>query len=249
MHCSLQTFVYLLPLMSPTAASPVDLPPYLKCHCITFPTSTSSSPCQIAGSQNLDWHSARAFAASHDLQIQFANKDTVSKVLDSRHPLPTSLLLLAGQSDQNPYYPLPNPNPGPVAGKQDSAESRVVCGVDDAVRKAWMKEGELDPKMCDISILQVVLVLILLVVGFEALDTIWVSIRHIFSKKAAPIRLSGSEKSLAAMPEETEEVEGAATESISELEGDKTEMPETVACLAQKTFEVHSHIALPRDRV
>ncbi|KAF2477314.1 uncharacterized protein BDR25DRAFT_309571 [Lindgomyces ingoldianus] len=220
----------LLPLTY-AMASPMDPPASLKCHCITFPPQPSSHPCNIAGSQDLSWHSARTFAASHNLPLYFASQDTISKVLHAQHPLPTSLLL--SMDKQSPFFP--------QASITNDGTSRVICEVDDELRRKWMKQAEKDGKRgYDVFILQVVMILLLLIIGFEAGSVVWTSLHRAFFKKSAPIRLSGEEKCLTAI---TTEYNTSST-SGSEKHADAT-IPRLPVYMAQNTPQICGHMDIP----
>ncbi|KAF2790036.1 hypothetical protein K505DRAFT_208547, partial [Melanomma pulvis-pyrius CBS 109.77] len=157
----------------------------IQCHCISFSPTAKPIACPLPESQNLDWNTARTLSLQHQVKIQFASQDTVSRVLDAATPLPTSVLLSMSNG-----LPLPLN----TAGSLESVD-KIVCGIDDEVRQRWMETSEREGGAVDCFALQVIVSLILLIVLYEAVEVSWTS--KYFPKKA-PIRLTGDEKLLTA---------------------------------------------------
>lgn len=148
-------------LATATAAS-VNIMSNLKCYCLTFHPSQGPTPCKIAESQGLDWDKAQAFASKNRLKLHFASESTVSRILDSDVPLPTTVLRMASGA------------PSFLDDKQfEKVTTRVVCGIDDEVRQWWLKKSELSGKTSDWFVLQVVLALILFIGLYMAGEAIW----------------------------------------------------------------------------
>ncbi|KAF2876870.1 hypothetical protein BDV95DRAFT_131873 [Massariosphaeria phaeospora] len=181
------TLFFLFALLGLAAASPVRrAAATLQCHCVDFSPVSSPTACSIPDSQDLAWAAARAFAATHDLDVLFASQATISKVLQSTEPLPTSVAIRLSEG-----LPLPLD----YQGVRESG-SKMVCGMGNEVRAKLLENSvERDGVQSDLNVGRVVAVLMLVIIVYAAGDAVFT--RRF--RKHHPMQLSGHERRLSAI--------------------------------------------------
>jgi hypothetical protein len=71
----------------------------IQCRCLTFHANEKPAPCNFLESEGFSWRSAQILASQYDVQIQFASKNTISKVLSMAAPLPSDILQTISYGD------------------------------------------------------------------------------------------------------------------------------------------------------
>ena len=134
MHLS--AILVALPGASNTAlATPMDHRlEDVQCRCLSFATDAKPSLCTYMGAHQLDWHTAASLANDYDLKINFASRDTITKVLSIHRPLPTSVLESISEGEA---MPLDSKN-------LMQRENRIVCGFGDEVKRIGGPERALE---------------------------------------------------------------------------------------------------------
>lgn len=90
----------------------------IQCRCLTLRTNERPTPCNFFDSKGFGWRSAQALASQYDIQIQFASKSSISKVLSIPTPLPNELLSTVSLGDAQSVSSEVKPN---------GSQNKIVC--------------------------------------------------------------------------------------------------------------------------
>ncbi|KAF2691992.1 hypothetical protein K458DRAFT_381822 [Lentithecium fluviatile CBS 122367] len=191
-------------------AAPIPALEALRCHCITFSIYSLPAACTLPGAQNLDWSTAQRLASTHNLAIEFASQDTVTRVLQVEQPLPTGVLMS--------LYPWKD------AGGGGGANTKVICGVHDEVQRMIL-DGPM--QRVDARVLEqeayvsgVLAVLVLGVILWGLGEIIW----QRYFRRGGQIKLEGEEKALT-VAREQDGTENAQVSEEKEKRGWDCESP------------------------
>lgn len=126
---------------------------------MTFYDSGEPAPCDLPGSQNLDWQAAQSLASIYNLGISFASPQTMSKVLEVERPLSTNVLMSKLEYD----------------GKK-LAGNIMMCGEENEARTKYMNDNigeQLEGPEYDGYVSNVIGVLFLFIILYAIGEYVW----------------------------------------------------------------------------
>lgn len=155
----------------------------IQCRCLSFSTSAKPTLCTYLESQGLDWDTAHLLASENDMKIQFASKNTISKVLAIPKPLPSSVLQSLSHGEAV----------APDAADLIKTENKIVCGLGDEAKHIGSHDANLDPECHYVGI--VVAGFMCLLIAYLVGDYAWTKYS---AQREGNIKLEGDEKALTA---------------------------------------------------
>ncbi|KAJ4373911.1 hypothetical protein N0V83_002650 [Neocucurbitaria cava] len=156
----------------------------IQCRCLSFSTSAKPTLCTYLESHGLDWDTAYSLASDNELKIQFASQSTISKVLDIRKPLPSSVLRTLSHGEAAPLD---------VSSSLLQSENKIVCGLGDEVKHMGSPDMDLSSECHYVG--AVVAALMLFLIAYLVGEHIWTKY---FRSQEGNIKLEGDEKTLTA---------------------------------------------------
>jgi hypothetical protein len=133
----------------------------IQCRCLTFRPNERPTSCNFLESKGFGWRSAYTLASQYDIQVQFASKSCISRVLSISTPLPNDLLHIVTLGDAQSAS---------SETTVDVSQNKIVCGFDEEVRQlSHYQEYEATSHFAG----QVIAWLMLLIIVYAAGEYIW----------------------------------------------------------------------------
>ncbi|KAF1841473.1 uncharacterized protein K460DRAFT_358223 [Cucurbitaria berberidis CBS 394.84] len=155
----------------------------IQCRCLSFSTSAKPTLCTYLESHGLDWDTAYSLASDNNLQIQFASQDTISKVLEIRKPLPSSMLHVLSYGPAGP----------PDSTSLIQTEHKMVCGLGKEAKYMGRLDMDLGSEAHYVGV--VVAAFMLFLCAYLLGEYAWT---RYFGPRGGNIKLEGDEKALTA---------------------------------------------------
>ncbi|KAJ8113627.1 hypothetical protein OPT61_g4282 [Boeremia exigua] len=149
----------------------------IQCRCLTFRVNELPTPCNFFESRGFGWRSAQTLASQYDIQVQFASKNTISKVLSISTPLPSDVLQATSAGDAQS-----------ALGEANSSENKIVCGFGQEVGD--MSRDHRDLVSEDRFVGLVIAWLMFFIILYVAGEYVWTR----FSSRNRIIKLKGEER-------------------------------------------------------
>lgn len=132
----------------------------IQCRCLTFRANEQPNQCNFLESKDLGWESAQTIASQHDIQVQFASKSTIAKILAIPDPVPSEVLQLVSIGDAQS-----------MPKEAITSQSKIVCGFGTEVRH--MAHHHQDDRLEGHFVGKVIAWLMLFIILYAAGEYVW----------------------------------------------------------------------------
>ncbi|KAF3046691.1 hypothetical protein E8E11_004164 [Didymella keratinophila] len=154
----------------------------IQCRCLTFRANERPTPCNFFESKGFGWRSAQILASQYDIKVQFASKNTISRVLAIPAPLPSEILDTTSKGDALSE-----------SSDENISQNKIVCGFGREVRHMTHHHLNVDPESRYVG--QVIAWITLFIILYAAGEYVWIKYTS-----RRPIKLKGEEKPIKARP-------------------------------------------------